>query len=159
MNIGRTKRAFRVSRTNSIPIVFCPFGRAISPRSRRQPVKVFGMHFFPFSAILVAVGLSTQKSGAKWSANFRLDQVQLPSSRTLSRTSSMWRKRSFVARVPSVGFHPLGSRGRCWRPARPGQTFPFIKRLTQAYLNFETADAAKARGLWRGIMAKLPQAI
>src|ERR1700690_3529230 len=88
MNIGRTKRAFRVSQTNSIPIFFRPFGRANSPRFRRQPVKVLGMQFFPFSAILAAVGLSTQKSGAKWSANFRLDQVQLRSSRPLSRTSA-----------------------------------------------------------------------
>jgi hypothetical protein len=31
----------------------------------------------------------------------------------------------------------------------PGHTFPFIARLTRAYLNFEVKDAPKARRLRR----------
>jgi hypothetical protein len=43
-------------------------------RSRRCRVKISGMRVLPVTAILAADGLSTQKSGAKWSAYFRFDR-------------------------------------------------------------------------------------
>jgi len=42
---------------------------------------------------------------------------------------------------------------------RLARKYPFIVRLTRAYLNFEVKDAPKARGLRPGIMAQTPQAI
>jgi hypothetical protein len=42
-----------------------PFGGA---------VKIFGMRFLPFSALLAADGLSTQKLGEKWRPYFSLDR-------------------------------------------------------------------------------------
>jgi hypothetical protein len=35
---------------------------------------------------------------------------------------------------------------------RPGHTFPFIARLTRAYLNFEVKDGAKRRRLRRSMI-------
>ena len=102
-------------------------------------------------AIGVFRSVPSEKTGSKMvrgnSNAMESASGQLPSSRPLSRTYTKGRKQSFVARIPSVGFHPLGSRGRRWRLARPGQTFPFIARLSRAYLNFEVKDAPKARGL------------
>jgi len=42
---------------------------------------------------------------------------------------------------------------------RLARKYPFIVRLTRAYLNFEVKDAPKARGLRPGIMAQTLQAI
>ena len=62
----------------------------------------------------------------------------------LSRRTSNPRNALQDARAPSCRAFPADQSN-----GRPGHTYPFIARLTRAYLNFEVKDAPKAGGLRR----------